>query len=199
MSALEAARRTTWSRATVTAAAARALRFAIERQDKPPAEQLSHEDDLTGLHNRRGFLILAEQQLKHRAAQRQPFLLLFLDLDDFKYVNDTFGHAEGNRALQKTAAVLRKCLRESDLKGRLGGDEFVGLAVNASEAGEAALRARLGNALRDIRHELPYTLNFSIGLCRCDPTRDLTITMEDLLRRADALMYEEKRKKKVTQ
>ena len=64
--------------------------------------------------------------------------------------------------------MLKKCLRESDIKGRLGGDEFVGLAVNASEAGEVALRARLENALRDIRHELPYTLNFSIGLCRCD-------------------------------
>jgi len=185
----------------VTAGALRkALRFAMKRQDKHARlEQQSLTDQLTGLHNRRGFMVQGDQQLKHARRNGQPVVLLFIDLDDFKRVNDTYGHAEGDRALQKTAAVLKKCLRESDIKGRLGGDEFVGLAVNASEAGEVALRARLENALRDIRHELPYNLNFSIGLCRCDPTREVTITMEDLLRRADALMYEEKRKKKVPQ
>ena len=84
----------------------RALRFAIERQRSSgcSSQNLSLNDDLTGLHNRRGFLLLAEQQLKVARRNKTPFLLLFLDLDRLKYINDTFGHAEGNRAIVEDCA-----------------------------------------------------------------------------------------------
>ena len=86
----------------------RVLRFAIERQGKLRNE--SQTDDLTGLHNRRGFLMLAEKQIAIARRNRNGFLLLFLDLDGLKDVNDTFGHAEGNRALLEAADVLgRAC------------------------------------------------------------------------------------------
>jgi len=177
----------------------KALRFAMRRQNK--AAQLREEsltDELTGLHNRRGFLVHAEQYAKVARRNQQSIVLLFIDLDRFKQINDTYGHAEGDHALKETAEVLKVSLRESDIKGRIGGDEFVGLAVSASEAGDAALRKRLKAALNDInrRRALPYELTFSVGLFRCLAGQD--VSMEDLLKRADTLMYEEKKAKKAS-
>jgi diguanylate cyclase (GGDEF)-like protein len=175
----------------------RALRFAIQRQgNRTQLETLSLTDELTGLHNRRGFLLLAEQQIKLAQRSLAPIVLLFVDLDHFKQINDTFGHAEGDRALIETAEVLKRSLRDSDIKARLGGDEFAGLAVNASEPGEEIVRTRIGAALHDInlQRSLPYELTFSVGVLCC--LAEPGLSMEDLLARADALMYEEKKKRK---
>jgi diguanylate cyclase (GGDEF)-like protein len=175
----------------------RAIKIAMTRHKREgQLETQSLTDELTGLNNRRGFLVLAEQYLKVARRNRQTVVLLFIDLDRFKQINDTFGHAEGNRALVETAAVLKRSMRDSDIKARIGGDEFVGLAVNASEAGVASLRTRLEAALREIKIQkhLPYDLTFSVGLIYT--IADDHITMEELLARADALMYEEKRAKK---
>lgn len=171
----------------------RALRFAIERQTV--LQKLSHRDDLTGLHNRRGFLIQAEQALKIARRQRTPFLLLFLDLDGLKTINDTFGHAEGNRALVEAADVLRRCFRQSDLLSRVGGDEFAALAFAAGEADDAVVRARLLGALDavNVKPDRDYMLGFSMGVLACSPTDDTSL--EALLERADQLMYREKRQK----
>jgi diguanylate cyclase (GGDEF)-like protein len=176
----------------------KALRFAMRRQDKrAQLEAESLTDALTGLNNRRGFMIHGEQHLKLARRNLEPIVMLFIDLDRFKEINDTYGHAEGDRALQETAAVLKRSLRESDIKARIGGDEFVGLALNASEAGAQALRVRLETALTDInvQRNLPYTLTCSVGLFRCQP--EPSVTMEELLKRADELMYEEKKRKKL--
>jgi diguanylate cyclase (GGDEF)-like protein len=172
----------------------RALRFAIGRHSV--LRSLSHIDDLTGLHNRRGFLLLAEQQIKVARRQRSPFLVLFLDLDQFKHINDTFGHTEGNRALVEAADVLRHCFRQSDLLGRFGGDEFAALALGAEEADDVAMRARLHGALDAVncRPDRAYPLGFSMGILSCSPTEDATI--HALLERADRLMYREKRLKR---
>jgi diguanylate cyclase (GGDEF)-like protein len=175
----------------------RAIKFAMARhQREEELENQSLTDVLTGLNNRRGFLVHAEQHLKLARRNKQALVLVFVDLDQFKHINDTYGHAEGDRALKETAAVLRSSLRESDIKARIGGDEFVGLAINASERGVAPLRTRLEQALQDINRarSLPYTLTFSVGILRCPADHELTI--EQLLTRADALMYEEKRRKK---
>src|SRR5690606_33602884 len=110
-------------------------------------QKLSHRDDLTGLHNRRGFLIQAEQLLKLAWRQQTPFVLVFMDLDHLKAINDTFGHAEGNRALIEAADVMRRCFRQSDLLARFGGDEFTALALGSGEADDALIRARLNGAL----------------------------------------------------
>jgi two-component system, cell cycle response regulator len=172
----------------------RALRFAIGRQTK--LQSLSHKDDLTGLNNRRGFLMLAEQQIKLARRQRTPFLLLFLDLDQLKSINDTFGHGEGNRALVEVADLLRGCFRQSDILARFGGDEFAALALSAEGSDDLTVRARVNAALDRVnaRPDRAYPLGFSMGILACSPSEDGTV--ESLLERADALMYREKRHKK---
>ena len=176
----------------------RALRFAIERNDRRlQLETLSVTDDLTGLQNRRGFLMMTDKQLKLARRNHHEAVLLFLDLDKMKYINDTFGHAEGNRALIEAADMLRACFRQSDIIGRLGGDEFAALATGAtSDHTEASVRARVEDHLRMInaRPDRPYSLGFSIGVLNCHPESNVAI--EDLLARADALMYREKKDKK---
>jgi two-component system cell cycle response regulator len=175
----------------------RALKLAVARQKREgQLETQSVTDELTGLNNRRGFLVHGDQLLRAARRGAQPVAIVFVDLDRFKQINDTFGHAEGDRALVETAAVLKHSLRESDIVARIGGDEFVGLAVNAAEYGIQPLRVRLETALAEInrKRSLPYELTFSVGLFHCQA--DDTSSIEELLARADALMYEEKRAKK---
>jgi diguanylate cyclase (GGDEF)-like protein len=169
----------------------RVLRFAIERQGKFQRE--SQEDDLTGLQNRRGFLELAEQQLAIARRNRNGFLVLLLDLDGLKDINDSCGHAEGNRALQEAADVLRGTFRQSDIVGRIGGDEFAALAMGSADTSEAIVRARLASALDAVndKPDRSYALGFSVGVLQCEHTD--TRSVEALLEAADALMYEEKR------
>ncbi len=99
--------------------------------------ELSVTDELTGLANRRGFMILAEQQRK-LVRRGHSMVLLYMDLNDFKSINDTLGHNAGDEALVETAAILRTCVRESDILARMGGDEFAALLVD-SERGFAEL------------------------------------------------------------
>jgi two-component system cell cycle response regulator len=171
----------------------RALRFALERQTV--LQRLSHRDDLTGLHNRRGFMLQAEQLTRVARRQRAPFLLLFMDLDQLKVINDTFGHAEGNRALVEAADVLRRCFRQSDLLARFGGDEFAALAISSGDADDAVMRARLTGALDavNVKPDRDYPLSFSVGILTCGPAEEAHI--EELLERADKMMYREKRLK----
>jgi diguanylate cyclase (GGDEF)-like protein len=143
----------------------RSLRYAIERQGvRLQLQSQSLNDDLTGLHNRRGFLVLAEQQLKVARRNRTPFLLLFLDLDGLKYINDTFGHAEGNRAIAEAANVLQTA-STGDIIARLGGDEFTALAITA--AGRTRRPARGPRDALDFVNSKPdraYPLGFSVGI-----------------------------------
>jgi diguanylate cyclase (GGDEF)-like protein/PAS domain S-box-containing protein len=149
-------------------------------------------DPLTGIYNRRGFFVLAEQAL--RAAQRhhRTYLLCFFDLNGLKQINDELGHDQGDEALFDMAEVLRNVFRSSDISGRLGGDEFVVLAEGDPSA-EAALRQRVGDELA--RHnasaERAYRLSASMGVANFDPRAPSTLA--ELLQRADRQMYEHKR------
>jgi len=175
----------------------RALRFAMSRQSlRQQLQDWSHKDELTGLNNRRGFLALAEQNVRVARRQHTPYLLMFVDLDGLKTINDTLGHAEGNRALIETAEVLRGSLRQSDILARLGGDEFAAFCLCSGDRDEAVVRARIGTTLAELNRtpDRAYPLNFSMGVLRCSPQDDVTI--EVLLERADRLMYQEKKSKK---
>lgn len=109
---------------------------------------LSLTDELTGLYNRRGFFTLAEQQLKIANRLKKGPVLLSIDLDDLKWINDTFGHVEGDRALKETAHILRESFRDSDVMARIGGDEFVVLQLVDEDSGAAeTLTERLQNNL----------------------------------------------------
>ena len=173
----------------------RALRFSIERHRLHKSLQnLSLIDDLTGLYNRRGFVALGGQHL--RMIQRKgAALLIYLDLDDLKLINDTHGHLEGNRALMVTANILRSSFRQSDILARLGGDEFCVLMTDAGQDSAQQVRKRLQqrtdfvNALSSWR----FRLSLSVGIADVPVVRQPSL--DDLLRVADALMYEEKRVK----
>jgi diguanylate cyclase (GGDEF)-like protein len=174
----------------------RALRFAMTRHRvRLELHEQSVNDDLTGLYNRRGFLQQAEQQVAAARRTRAPFLLLFLDLDRLKYVNDNFGHAEGNRAIVELGDVLRTCFRQTDTCARLGGDEFAVLAAGASAADAPAVRERLVSAIARVNAapDRTYPLSVSIGIRPSSPTDE--VSMERMLEEADSLMYEDKAKR----
>ncbi len=171
----------------------RILHYAIERHNiQMQLHSLSLCDDLTGLHNRRGFLLLAEQQMKVSRRNHSPCLLLFLDVDRLKEINDTFGHAEGNNTIIEAAGVLRSSFRQCDILARIGGDEFVVLAVGTWEPSEAALRAHLKHKIEafNLQPDRKHAISFSIGIVPCGA--NIQSPVEDLLAKADALMYQDK-------
>ncbi len=156
------------------------------------ALQLASIDDLTQLSNRRGFEALAEHALSMCRRMGTPASLLFFDLDRFKAINDTFGHAEGDRALVTFAQVLRRVLREMDVVGRMGGDEFVALLLGSNAAAGDAVIDRLGQALAEANAELQgrYTITYSVGRIEYDPGRHDSV--KRLLADADGAMYARK-------
>lgn len=159
---------------------------------------LSLVDDLTGLYNRRGFLTLAEQELKMANRLKRGMFLLFADLDDLKGINDNFGHREGDRALFAVANIIKETYRDPDIIARIGGDEFVVLAIEgASESSAENLRTRLnGNlGLFNSKRELSYPLSISLGVVRYDP--DQPTSVEGLIAEADKRMYAEKGWKRI--
>jgi diguanylate cyclase (GGDEF)-like protein/PAS domain S-box-containing protein len=155
-------------------------------------------DELTGLHNRRGFNILAEQELIRVQRQRQKAVFFFADLDGLKQINDKLGHELGDRAIRDAGVTLRAAFRKSDIVARLGGDEFVVLCGDAADT--SVPLARLEGMVRDYNSATPrkpFTLSISIGSTRYDPEQPESL--ESVLKRADAVMYEQKRLRKAAQ
>ena len=154
-------------------------------------------DDLTGLNNRRGFSTLGQQQLKLSNRAKKGMFLLFSDLDDLKWINDTFGHHEGDQALIETANIHRETFRQSDIIARVGGDEFAVLAVEAYQDSRDILAARLQENLRthNAQRNLRYQLSISVGLDYYDPACPCSI--DELLDRADRAMYGQKQKRQM--
>jgi len=160
---------------------------------------LSITDQLTGLYNRRGFLSLAGQQLKLSERNKRGMLLFFADLDLLKQINDTIGHEEGDKALIETANVLKETFRSSDIIARLGGDEFAVLAIDTDELNSGVFTARLQQmtGIRNNQKNRRYKLSISMGCAYYDPENPRSI--DDLIGRADRMMYERKQKKRLTQ
>jgi len=175
----------------------RALRYAIERHRMQATLQTeSLTDELTRLHNRRGFMALAGSHMKSAERTKKPFALVFIDLDGMKDVNDTLGHVEGDRALVEAASLLSRCVRQTDIVARFGGDEFVLLLTSAENDWEDCIRRRLQSQV-DASNARPgrrYQLSFSVGIVRAEPDRWLAL--EELVAEADAMMYRQKQKKK---
>ncbi len=157
---------------------------------------LSLVDELTGLYNRRGFLTIATQQLKLCDRTMRPALVVFVDLDGMKRINDELGHDIGDEALIETASILRQCFRYSDIVARLGGDEFVALAIDASQDMTGTIQKRLTDKLAELNAKpgRRFELQFSVGMAPYDPKRAEMV--EEVLARADGLMYEQKRARK---
>ena len=174
-------------------ALARAIRYAIERQHlQNERDRLSLSDSLTGLYNRRGFLVLANEQLKLLHRSPQGLMLLLCDVDKMKAINDTFGHSQGDQTLIDASVVLRTTFRASDIIARLGGDEFAIVAIGTMPATAELLQARLQAILNkhNAQSDRPYQLSFSVGVAGVAPDEQATI--EELISKADQEMYEQK-------
>lgn len=176
----------------------RAIGYAIERHrilKELAADSLI--DELTGLYNRRGLITLATPIIRTAVRHTKGLSLLFIDLDGLKPINDILGHDAGNEALVETAHVLRENFRQADVLARLGGDEFVVLAVGAAAADSGLLVDRLQQSVqqRNARPERQFQLSISVGVAPYDVRRHSTL--ETLMAEADALMYAEKRRKRL--
>jgi diguanylate cyclase (GGDEF)-like protein len=176
----------------------RALQCAIARNSwRNEIYALCLRDDLTGLCNRRGFMTLGEQQLRVARRLGAGINLAFVDVDSLKFINDHFGHSEGDRVLKVVAAILKKAFhRTSDLLARIGGDEFAALWIVHRPRSTDTVRARLKSALDAYltSEKPPYRLSLSIGLCQYLP--DFSDPLTEMLSEGDQRMYEEKRRSK---
>ena len=151
-------------------------------------------DELTGLYNRRGFMTLAERQVLIARRTRASLILLAADLDGLKSINDRYGHAAGDQALQGAASVLKHTYREADIVARVGGDEFTVFPLYASDTSVPLLVERLHRNLLEwnAKHRPPYTLSMSTGSARLEAdSKDLM----QLLAEADSQLYQQKRER----
>lgn len=151
-------------------------------------EEQARTDQLTGIANRRRFNELAGDEIRRSRRYRNSFSVMYLDIDNFKVVNDTMGHSEGDRLLRRVAETIGKSIRESDTVARLGGDEF---ALLLPEAGEDAARSAASKLRQRLKTEVEsrWPVTFSIGMVTYF---DAPATVDDMIRRADLLMYEVK-------
>jgi len=153
--------------------------------------QLAITDDLTQTLNRRAFFAAAEQELERTARYGGPLSVVMMDLDHFKTVNDTYGHAVGDQALRVAATAIRATLREVDMFGRLGGEEFAALLPETSLAGAAEVAERLRLAIASAAIPLgpnqpPLYLTTSLGVAERQPNE---LSVDQVLARADSALY----------
>jgi PAS domain S-box/PAS domain S-box/diguanylate cyclase (GGDEF) domain len=165
------------------------------RELEKKLETIAFTDQLTGIYNRRGFFNLATQQLQLAKRSKQKMLLFFADIDGMKWINDTFCHEEGDRALIDAARILLQTFRSVDILSRIGGDEFAILAINADEIILDNIMSRCQKFADKLnfRKSRKYKLSISIGYAIYDP--DNPISLDELMAQADISMYENKKVK----
>ena len=156
---------------------------------------LSITDDLTGLYNRRGFLTFADHHIKAAERRKEQSLLILIDVDGLKQINDAFGHNIGDQALIDTATVIKQTFRNSDVTARVSGDEFVALTSDTDGKGADSIKKRLYENVdaHNAKGMRPYKLSMSLGIATHNPSTSGSI--DRLLLKADELMYAEKNKK----
>jgi diguanylate cyclase (GGDEF)-like protein len=156
------------------------------------AERLTITDDLTKLYNYRYLMQYLEAEVKRCLRYKKRVSLLFIDVDGFKRVNDTFGHLVGSLALAEIGQVLRKIVRETDIVGRYGGDEFVVVLPETPLNGALVIAERIRKKIEDyefVAHDLSIHLTISLGVANCPKH---TLTAAGLIKKADAAMYRAK-------
>ena len=161
--------------------------------------QLRHErelqalalvDDLTGLHNRRGFTLFADQEIARARRNGRVPMLVFADLDDLKGINDVHGHASGDAAIRLVGAALKSILRETDIVARWSGDEFVALLSEGDPEAAERIVERLSTAIASqVPDGLPYAVSATVGTSTLDPI----LSLRDAIERADAELYTRKK------
>ena len=159
------------------------------RRSQAQLARLVIQDQLTNVLNARAFADRLGQELDRNRRYPRPLALLYMDLDDFKVINDTHGHQTGDAVLRLVADAMRSSVRQADVVGRLGGDEFAVLMPETDAQLADAAAKRLVASLRNVFRGTP-NVTASIGVVSCSATDAST---DDLLRRADQAMYDAKR------
>ena len=172
--------------------------ISVRKREELRMRKACLTDDLTRLYNRRGFMALAEQHLRIARRQGKDSVVMYVDMDDFKQLNDHYGHAAGDRALMAVSRLLQSTVRDCDVVARMGGDEFTILALDADVMGARAIQKRLDErlALFNASGELPMPLSLTVGHTRVRPSD--TSSVIELLARADQLLYARKRRRQMT-
>jgi diguanylate cyclase (GGDEF)-like protein len=156
------------------------------------AERLTITDDLTKLYNYRYLMTYLEADVKRCLRYKKKVSLLFIDVDGFKRINDTFGHLVGSQALAEMGQVFRRIVRETDVVGRYGGDEFVIVLPETPLNGAMIIAERIRKKVEEcefVAQNLSIRLTVSLGVANCPKH---TLTAEGLIKKADAAMYRAK-------
>jgi two-component system, cell cycle response regulator len=153
-------------------------------------EEAAFTDHLTGLANRRRFERQLDREVSRTLRYEHPFSLLMLDIDNFKLVNDNFGHTAGDDAIRRLSKVLQEGTRGIDLAARIGGEEFAIILVETGKESALEVAERLRLAIRNTPIPLVGGITASFGVAEC-PTSAQTAT--DMLKAADVALYEAKR------
>lgn len=172
------------------------IAIAIQRKQlEEEMKKLAYFDSLTGACNRGYGLSLLGRELKFARRRKTLFLLIYIDIDDFKNINDTFGHGEGDQVLKKVVKLLKSALREIDIICRMGGDEFLLIFPDSSPKDLSIINERFNKNLIKLNQTInkPYKIGFSMGISCYDPNNPQP--MDELIRIADNRMYEDKNKK----
>jgi diguanylate cyclase (GGDEF)-like protein len=166
------------------------LLVAAFRETWDREKRLGRIDELTRVANRRAFLELAEGELRRARRYQHAFTLAYVDLDDFKWVNDRFGHHAGDQVLALTAETLRGVVRSTDIVARLGGDEFAILLPETSDVAARQVLLKLRSRLTETMMQHSWPVSCSIGAATFVHPG---VSIEEMLEVADGLLYEVKR------
>ncbi len=148
--------------------------------------ELARTDDLTGALNRRSFMEAATQEINRARRHRHPFTVAYMDIDDFKEINDRFGHTTGDQLLRTVAETIRTTIREIDIIARLGGDEFVILLPETDQAAARAVVHRVHQNILEATRQRQWPVGYSIGVVTwTTPPR----TVDYMIKQADDTMY----------
>ncbi|WP_295077968.1 GGDEF domain-containing protein [Ruminococcus sp.] len=155
-------------------------------------------DQLCNIYNRNGFIRMAGQIYNSCQNAGRKVLISFIDMDGLKYINDNFGHKEGDYALQHLARIIKDCCKSGRICARFGGDEFIILGANATDEDIPALESTFNIQLESINRIIrkPYKISASIGTIVTDATAD--VTLFNLITQADEIMYENKKRKRTS-
>lgn len=162
-----------------------ALQEAYDREQK-----LARIDGLTGIYNRRFFLELLEKEVQRARRHQYPLTLSYLDIDNFKLVNDRYGHTVGDRLLKKVSQALERTVRSHDIIARLGGDEFAVLLPQTSRHQAYTALTRMHNQLKTLSQSNNWPIGFSIGAITFTNPPD---SVDFLMTQVDQLMYKVKK------
>jgi diguanylate cyclase (GGDEF)-like protein len=152
--------------------------------------KMAMTDSLTGVYNARAFFDFLQKEMERSRRYKRPMSLMYLDLDNFKTINDTLGHQAGNSALEIVAGTLKDSVRLTDIVARLGGDEFAVLLPETEQEAARVIAERARENMVRAMNANHWPLTFSVGLSTC---REELCSADELIQVADDLMYQVKR------